>query len=198
MNIRHTTSLFAMLCFLLMLLTSIVLYIVPHGRVAYWVGWRLWGLSKEQWAAIHINSGLFFLLALCLHIYYNWHAVVSYLKGKNRRIKVFTREFNAALVLAVAVAAGTYAGLPPFSQVIMASDAIKKAASQRLGEPPYGHAELSSLATLSKRMQIDLQSAVKELKDAGYHFEGPSQSLREIAWANNVSPQEVYSVIKPE
>jgi len=52
-----------------MLLTSIILFIVSQGRVAYWPGWRLWGLTKTDWGNIHINLGLLLLIALFLHIY---------------------------------------------------------------------------------------------------------------------------------
>lgn len=51
---RKITSLTAFLSFFMMLLTSVVLYLTPQGRVAYWADWRLLGLSKEQWGAIHI------------------------------------------------------------------------------------------------------------------------------------------------
>ncbi len=49
MNIRKTTSLTAGLSFIAMVMTSVILYIVPQGRIAYWSDWRLLGLSKEQW-----------------------------------------------------------------------------------------------------------------------------------------------------
>lgn len=72
MNMRKITSLTAALSFMLMVLTSVILYIVPQGRVAYWADWRLWGMSKTDWGNIHINLGLLFLLAGFLHIYYNF------------------------------------------------------------------------------------------------------------------------------
>ena len=43
MKIWKITSLTAFLSFIFLLITSIVLYVVPHGRVAYWSDWRLWG-----------------------------------------------------------------------------------------------------------------------------------------------------------
>jgi len=78
MKVRKIASLTAALSFLLMVLTSIILYIVPEGRVAYWADWRLWGLTKSDWGNIHINLGLLFLIALFLHIYYNWKPLVLY------------------------------------------------------------------------------------------------------------------------
>ena len=46
MNIRRITSLTALLTFILLILTAVILYIVPQGRIAYWANWQLWGLSK--------------------------------------------------------------------------------------------------------------------------------------------------------
>jgi hypothetical protein len=65
MNIRRVTSLTAMIAFIAMLITSIILYIVPQGRIAYWADWRLLGLTKEQWGDIHINMGL---LLITVHL----------------------------------------------------------------------------------------------------------------------------------
>ena len=80
MTLRKITSLTATLSFVLTVVTSTILYLVPQGRVAYWADWRMWGLSKTQWGDIHINVGLLFLLALCVHIYYNWKPLVVYLE----------------------------------------------------------------------------------------------------------------------
>jgi len=82
-----------------MVLTSIVLFIVPQGRVAYWADWRLWGLTKTDWGNIHINLGLLFLIALFVHIYYNWKPLISYLKNKAKQIKVYMSELKATAEL---------------------------------------------------------------------------------------------------
>lgn len=100
-KIRKITSLTALLAFLVMLLTSVVLYVVPQGRVAYWADWRLWGLTKTDWGNLHIVLGFLFLITLGLHIYDNWKPMISYLKNKLKQIKVFTPEFNIALAITV-------------------------------------------------------------------------------------------------
>ena len=84
---RKITSLSALASFVLLTLTSVILYIVPPGRVAYWADWRLWGLSKTQWDNLHINLGVLFLVAVCFHVYFNWNPIVAYLKNKARQIK---------------------------------------------------------------------------------------------------------------
>ena len=96
MKLRKITSLTALLAFVGMVVTSLVLYIGPQGRVAYWADWTLLGLDKTQWGDLHINMGLVFLLSILLHIYYNWKAILAYLKDKARHVKVFTPDFNVA------------------------------------------------------------------------------------------------------
>ena len=197
MKIRKITSLTASLAFTLMVLTSIILYIVPQGRVAYWADWRLWGLTKSDWGNIHINLGLLFLLSLLLHIYYNWKPLLSYLKDKSKRFKVFTPEFIVASVVTVAFILGTYFLVPPFSWVMALNDRIKDAGAEKYGEPPYGHAELSSLKTFSKKMNLDLEKSLILLKQAGYPVDNGDMSLEKISRQHSVPPQKIYDTIKP-
>lgn len=197
MKLRRVVSLTALLLSPFVLLTSVILYIVPQGRVAYWADWRLWGLSKEQWGALHINIGLLFLIALLLHVYYNWKPITLYLKNKAKKVRVFTAEFNVALILVAACLVGTYMMLPPFSTILDINARFQAAGAQKYGEPPYGHAELSSLKTFTRQMGIDLLAAQTALKDAGIVVDDVSASIKDIAGRNNLSPQQVYLIIRP-
>jgi hypothetical protein len=196
MNVRKATSLTAALSFVLMVLTSIVLYIVPHGRVAYWANWKLWGLTKTDWGDIHINLGLLFLIALFLHIYYNWKPLIAYLKNKAKELTVFTPEFNAAILITVACVGGTYFSVPPFSWVIDLNGQIKDNGTATYGEPPYGHAELSSLKIFAKKMNLDLEKSMQALEAAGYPAESADTTLQAIGNRYNRSPQQIYEMIK--
>ncbi len=196
MKIRKITSLTAGLSFLLMLLTSVILYIVPQGRVAYWADWRLWGLSKSDWGNIHINMGFVFLAALSFHIYYNWKAITSYLKDRTRHMKVFTPDFNVALIVTVVAALGTYFMIPPFSWVISLSEKIKDGAAVKYGEPPYGHAELSSLKTFTQKLNLDLAKSMNLLELAGYATQDDQVTLAALAKRYGVPPQQLYQTIQ--
>lgn len=198
MKMKKVISLISLLSFLVTFLTSVILYLVPQGRVAYWASWKLWGLSKEEWAAIHTNVGFLFLAALLFHIYYNWKPMISYLKNRVRNFVLFTREFNVALVVTVLVTVGTYMEIPPFSTIIEIGESIKDEAAKEYGEPPYGHAELSSLKTFSKRVEINLEDGIRRIKNAGYTVENETQTLAEIALQNGVSPQQIYQAMVPE
>jgi len=186
----------AMLSFVLMVLTSIVLYIVPHGRVAYWANWKLWGLSKTDWGDIHINLGFLFLIALLLHIYYNWKPLIAYLKNKARKLTVFTPEFNVAALITIACIVGTYFSVPPFSWMIDLNGQVKDNGTAKYGEPPYGHAELSSLQIFAKKMNLDLDKSIQMLKAAGYPAANADMTLQAIADRYNRSPQQIYEIIQ--
>lgn len=197
MKIRRITSLTASLAFLMMVLTSIILYVVPQGRVANWADWRLWGLSKTDWGNIHINMGLLFLIALFLHIYYNWKPLISYLKNKARQIKVITPEFNIALAITVALIVGTHFVVPPFSWMLSLNARFKDAGAEKYGEPPYGHAELSSLKTFARKMNLDLAKSMELLDKAGYTAEDVDMTLETIGRRYHIPPQRIYETIKP-
>lgn len=197
MKIRKITSLTATLSFLLIVLTSVILYIVPQGRVAYWADWTLWGLTKTDWGNIHINLGLLFLISLFVHIYFNWKPLVNYLKDKAKKMKVFTPEFNTALGMTIVFVAGTYFMMPPFNWVMTLNDHFKDSGAIKYGEPPYGHAELSSLKTFATKMDLDLDQSMALLDQAGYIVKDSAITLKTIAKQYRISPQKVYETIKP-
>ena len=197
MKIRKITSLTVSLSFVLMVVTSIILFVVPQGRVAYWADWQLWGLTKTQWGNVHINFGLLFLISLFLHIYYNWKPLISYLKNKAKRLKVFTPEFNVALMIAIAFFVGTQLMVPPFSWVMSLNDHFKDAGAEKYGEPPYGHAELSSLKTFAKKMDLDLEKSMELLHQARYTVENSETTLAAIGRKYNIPPRSIYETIQP-
>ena len=177
MKIRKITSLTASFAFILMLLTSVILYVVPQGRVAYWADWRFLGLSKTEWGNLHINLGLLFLIALVLHIYYNWKPLMSYLKDKARKMKVFTSEFNVALVITILFIIGTYFLAAPFSWVMNLNDHFKD-------RGPFSDRQLRELtaADCAKIFAQDLQNPpVKELMQ---HFAAALNDLGQYLSTN--------------
>jgi hypothetical protein len=185
-----------LLSFILCILTSIILYIVPQGRVAYWADWHLWGMTKSQWGDLHINLGFLFLFAGLFHIFYNWKVITAYMKNRTRELKVFTPSFNVALTLCLVVGFGTFFKIPPVYTVISVSESIKDAAADKYGEPPYGHAELSSLKSFTQKVNIDLDKAKELLNKAGVVFTNDQQTIAEIAAKNAMTPKAVHKAMK--
>lgn len=194
---RKAISLTALWAFGLLILTSFVLYIVPAGRVAYWADWRLWGLTKTQWGELHINLGVLFLVAGGLHIYLNWNPILAYMKTKTRQLRIFTQDFNIAMALTALVMLGTYLEVPPFSTVIAVSNSIKDAGAVKYGEPPYGHAELSSLKTFSGYMGWNGDQSLERLSQKGFAVDDEKISLQDLASRYGTTPQQIYLAMQP-
>ena len=197
MSMRKITSMTMFVSLAVLLINSIILYIVPEGRIANWAVWQMAGLTKGQWADQHTTVGILFLVASGLHLFYNWAAIKAYMKNKAKEIKVFTGSFNVAVVLTLLVVVGTYYEVPPLSTIIDISVAIKADAAKTYGEPPYGHAESSSLNFLAKKEQLDVDKAMALLKEAGVKVESPKEILMDIAANNKLTPQKVYEIMKP-
>ncbi len=196
MNLRKITSMTMFVSLIVLLINSFVLYVVPEGRVAYWSNWNFLGLSKTHWGEQHTTVGFLFLAAGLLHIYYNWRVVVAYMKNKTREIKIFTGSFNVALVLTVIFIVGTYFQVPPMSTIISISDSFKKSASEKYGEPPYGHAESSSLKMFAKKVSLDLAKSIELLKAADITISSDTETIKSIALKSKTSPQQIYMIIK--
>lgn len=196
--VRKITSLTLLLSFISLLLTSLVLYVVPEGRVAYWSDWRWLWLSKPQWSNIHTNSGFLFLVAGFVHLFYNWKPIISYLKNRAKQIQIFAPALMIALAVNVAVIAGTLLKVPPFQSILEFGHSFKETAAVKYGEPPYGHAELSSLPLFAKRTGLNLAVIQHNLTKAGIQFTDPNQTILTIAKANNLTPNAVYEAMKAD
>jgi len=197
MKLRKTTSLTALLSFILLLGTGIVLYMTPQGKIAFWANWKMLGLGKEEWGALHTNVGILFMVASLIHIVLNWGPIVAYMKNKAKKLTVFTPDFNVALIITLFIAVSTLFGLPPVKGIQTFNHSLKQKAAEKYGEPPYGHAEASSLKTFCRRTRLDLGDALKKLKKADLASVSAEASLAEIAEANDMTPQQVYDTIKP-
>jgi len=196
MRIRRTVSLSLLLALLLQMLTGIVLFIVPQGRVAYWVDWRLWGLTKNQWGDLHVNLGILMIVVGLIHLYYNWKPVLNYLRNKAREIRVFTLEFNVAMSCCLLVVVATLAGIPPMVWVQDLGASIKGDAAERLGEPPYGHAEESGLRALQRNVGLDQGVAEAYLKAAGVEISDPNVKTLDLARSHGLSPSELFEIMQ--
>lgn len=195
--LRKITSLTSFLTFIITLVTSVVLYIVPHGRVANWADWTFWGMSKDDWGATHTTVGTLFCLALLFHTWLNWKPIMSYMKNRARELVVMTTPMIISLALTIFVFVGTLMGLPPMQQLLDYSTEIKESAIETYGNPPYGHAEDSSLKKFCGYLGFDLAEAVAALEKAGYTLDKGEQSvIKDIADTRQASPQQVFDDIR--
>ena len=197
MNMRRITSMTLVWTLIVLFINSFVLYVVPEGRVSYWADWSFLGLTKKDWGAQHTTIGVLFLLAGLFHIYYNWKPIINYMKNKVKDFKFFSIANTVALVLTLVFVAGTYFHVPPMGTIIDISEGFKNRAADKYGEPPYGHAETSSLKTFTQRVGIDLDKSIELLKAAGLDVKDEQDTLKDIGKRAGKPPQEIYLIIKP-
>lgn len=198
MTLRKTTSLTTLLSFILLLATSIILYVTPQGKIAFWANWKIFGLGKEEWGALHTNLGFLFIIAGIIHTLLNWKPIVAYLKNRAKQLRVFTADFNLALAITLFITLFTLFDLPPVNAVQTFGESIKAAAAETYGEPPYGHAEASPLQAFCKRTGLDLDAALEALGKANLNAVSAQATLAEIAEANGMAPQQVYELMRAE
>lgn len=194
--LRKTTSMTALFSFIWLSFTGIILYIMPPGRIAYWVDWHIFGLNKDNIGQTHTVVSMLFLISMVLHVWLNFGAIVSYMKNRSRKLIVFTPETTAGLVISCLVFFGTLYSVAPFSTITNALSDYKDDYEYTVGNPPYGHAELSSLPVLADRMHMDMGKIEQIMQEKGYAFDNES-TFKDIAAQNGMNPSELYKIILP-
>ncbi|MGB5310224.1 MAG: DUF4405 domain-containing protein, partial [Arenicellales bacterium] len=190
---RSLTAFLVTWAFIVLTVTGIILYIVPQGRVAYWVHWSLAGMEKEQWGWVHMIFGGVFIITGFLHLFFNWKPFKKYFADRVKGHIRPKREIFVATAVTIVIIVVSALNIPPASWVIDLNSWIKGSwvTSPEL-EPPFGHAEESSLAGISRKMNIDLEKGMQELETNGIKFTGKKDTLENIARSNNATPMHIY------
>lgn len=194
---RAFISLSMTVAFIALIVSSVVLYIVPPGRDAYWTNWKLWGLDKDQWGALHTVGGLSFIIFGIIHlILYNWKVFWNYIVSRIRKNLSKRAELATAVVLNILIVVVCIFNWFPSSTIMDWGSSLKNswiATSQRA---PYGHAESDTLEVVSGRLDFDLAEAMRILGEKGLSVD-PGQTVLFNAERNNMTPVEFFEVLSP-
>jgi len=191
---QRAISLSLGLTFVIMLLSSGVLYFIPDRRVTNWNNWSFLWLDKQQWDNLHINLGILFLVFLVWHIYYNWKLIKNYLKVKKEWV-LFTKEFNFSLILVSLFILGTIWMVLPFSFMVNIGNGIK-AINIKEDTPPFAYAEEATLRDFCLILDINQTAAIKIMQKKNININSQYETLKEIAKYNNISAKNIYEMIK--
>lgn len=181
--------------FFVLLVSGVVLYIAPPGRVANWIDWRMLGLSKGGWKDQHIMFGFTFIVLSVFHLFViNWKAFFSYLKTAAGTGLKHSRELFGSLLLFLVFATGTFFALQPFSGIIDFGTSLSQSWERKEGRPPVPHAETMSLTELSKQPGLggDPELLKTKLETAGYRIDSVEQTLADIASRNRTTAENLY------
>lgn len=186
--LKKTTSLTLAFTGLVVLLTSIVLYIGPPGHVGHFSPWSFMGLSKHYWGVLHLNSGILFCAALLIHVYYNWKLLFSYMKWKKSRASNYgLAPLAFSFLLTVFVCVGACYEVSPMKQIMNYARGLKMSLVQKYGSPPYGASMSYPVATIAGYMGWDVNSAFKRLHANNIVVDSPQQPLMEVARNNHTT-----------
>ena len=185
------------LSFIILSLSGIVLYIMPHGRVAYWINWKIAGLSKDDWDAVHTIIGFAFMLTAAVHFYLNWTAFMSYLKSKVQKGIQLKKELAVSVIFSGIIIVGTLWDIPPFSTVMDIGESIKESWGTNIERAPIPHAELMTLENFIQNLGLSSEKVINNLESYGIKIESTDETLKSIASRYNMSPRELYRIIQP-
>lgn len=154
------------------------------------------GLTKSDWGDIHITVSLLFLVAAIFHTWYNWGALIKYIAGKLETGLTLKLETLLSVILVLFFTAGALYKIPPLDSLMALNDYVKNMwIVNKDYEPPVGHAELLTMKSFTKRLNIPLEEATEELKKNGINF-AENESLAVIAKKHGTVPVEIYKLIK--
>ena len=188
------------IAFIMLLVSGVILYIAPPGRVANWTDWRMIGLTKRGWQNQHIIFGFaFIILSLCHLFLINWKAFYSYLKTKTAAGLKSPGELVTILMLSLFFGFGTYYDIQPFSAIIRFGNGISSSWERREKQAPVPHAELMPLTELAQQPGLGGDAGVlkTKLEKAGLKVVSEDQTLGEIATLNGKTAEQVYEFIAP-
>jgi hypothetical protein len=162
-NWRSLVSFYLLFAAIVLLVSGVVLFISPPGRVAHSTDWRFLGFNKEQWEAIHTLPGYVGTVFAVWHLILNWKAMLRYLQDRARRVYKLKAEFVVALLLTGIVWAGAALHLPPFGTVMDWGEGIKETWEQTttLPAPP-----VEELGVEESNEAISLDTTLEEEHEA--------------------------------
>jgi hypothetical protein len=190
-----------LLSFLMLLVSGVILYISPPGRVANWTDWRMLGLTKNGWINQHTIFSFTFAILSVFHLFFiNWKAFLSYLKTKASRSLKSPLELFVSLSLAVLFGFGTYFSLQPFSAVIDFGDSVSGSWEKRGEQAPVPHAEAMTLVELARQPGLggDADALKAKLENAGFTVVSVQETLAAIALRNRTTAEKIYRYIAPQ
>ncbi len=193
---RTFTSVLLAACFAGAVFSGAILFLSPPGRIANWTDWNIGGLTKQEWAALHVSFSAVFLIVALFHVGFNWRPLVGYFKDRVSRRLGWRREWVAAVVVAGVVGWAAVADLPPFGWLVAAGERLKQSWDRPAARAPIPHAELLTLGELAARANVEPAAAAERLDRAGIRGHSPEVVVEELARANGVSAQRLYEILQ--
>jgi hypothetical protein len=191
-KLRAFISLYMTISSIIILISGIILYIAPPGRIAHWSYWSMLGLTKSDWQALHIIFTFIIVIASIFHIMMNIKPLLSYFSTKFGDKTSVRKELTYSLLITLFIFAGTYFQIPPFSSVINWGEEITDSWADESNEPPIPHAEELTISEIALQLNLKTENVMQKLNRSGYAVSDSTVTLKEVAEKYDVVPSEVY------
>ncbi|MGF7140946.1 DUF4405 domain-containing protein [Roseimarinus sediminis] len=180
--------------FLIMSVSGLILYLAPPGRVFRWLGWELFWIDLNQWQALHTLFSYLFLGFAISHVFsMNWKILFSYFTRKTKAGLRRKRELLASSIVVLLFAAGTLLNVPPFQSVMQLGDWASDAWGEQIDYPPVSHIEKMTIEEIATvLLDVPAEVFMKQIKEASYRVDRPTQSLEEVCTINKVDPYVLF------
>jgi hypothetical protein len=193
---RGFVSLLTAFSFIISLISGIVLYFTPQGKIANWTHWTFWGLDKHTWGALHINSSLVFFLVVIFHIYYNWKIIVRYLKKRAQMAINLKVELVIVTLISIFMVVASLHGYQPFGKIIQWNEDIQNYWARRANDqPPIPHAEDFTVVEFTNRLNISMEHFKERMQKHNWQYQ-KEQTIAQIAEKNEISPADIYRAMQ--
>ena len=192
---RAFASLVITVSFLVIAFTGIGLYVSPPGRIANWSGWTLVGMTKANWQSIHMVFGFLFIAMAAWHLFFNWRALLTYLRSRVHAGLSRPRELGLAALGTGLLFVLTLSNAAPVSYVAEWREQIAESWATNDSEPPVPHIELKTVSAAAKIADAPAEAAVARLRAAGYDATA-ERTLAELAAQKETTPSQVYTLIR--
>lgn len=181
--------------FVILVVSGVILFISPPGRIANWTNWAILGLRKQEWIGLHVCFSLLFLLGAVVHVFFNGRPLLNYFRNRMTRRAGFRLEWATALLLCAGVWLGARASVPPFSSLMAFNERVKESWDKPRDRAPIPHAELLTLAELSQKAGLDFATATSRLQARGVAGASSNVVVQELAQKNGRSAQQIFDAL---
>lgn len=196
LSVRAFTSILLTLSFGVLAFSGAMLFVAPPGRIANWTGWRLLGLSKQEWIDLHLCFAALFVAAVALHLVFNYRPLLSYFKSPSAARPRLHWSWVLALAVCVGAWACTRAGTAPASWLLSLNTRLRRMWEDPRTVAPVPHAEELTLKELAEQAGVPLDTALDRLTQQGLRGATPDTVVAHLAAQNRLSARRVYEIIR--
>ena len=109
-----------------LLISGIVLFIAPSGRIANTTQWALLWLDKGAWVNLHNVFAILFVAGLVWHLVFNWKPLSNYVVSRATHHLNLKREMLVALAVILVLVVLAAQELPPVNHLADLADYFRQ------------------------------------------------------------------------